>query len=153
MSKFPLNSNKFERGFFLWKLKSNVAIVCSYNLLFLFVGEYICEHNTIRKVCQEFQKIPAYNFTSNSSSVVVKFFSDSSVNRRGFLLRYRYVSSSTTVFSSKFWFWKWCRTSSNLIFYFIFSIYFCLLYFQTYLHLFTMTLVFLKIHLHVRKLL
>lgn len=98
LSKFPLNSNKFKRVFFLWKLKSNVAIVCSYNLLILFVGEYMCEHNTIRKVCQEFQKIPAYNFTSNSSSVVVKFFSDSSVNRRGFLLRYRYVEKVRQLF-------------------------------------------------------
>lgn len=69
---------------------------CDYDHYEIYDGEYMCEHNTIRKVCQEFQKIPAYNYTSNSSSVVVKFFSDSSVNRRGFLLRYRSIIAPTT---------------------------------------------------------
>lgn len=70
--------------------------VCDYDHYEIYDGEYMCEHNTIRKVCQEFQKISAYNYTSNSSSVVVKFFSDSSVNRRGFLLRYRAIIAPTT---------------------------------------------------------
>ncbi|XP_022310504.2 tolloid-like protein 2 [Crassostrea virginica] len=70
--------------------------VCDYDNYEIYDGEYMCEHNTIRKVCQVFEKVPAYNYTSNGTSVVVKFFSDSSVNRRGFLLRYRAIIAPTT---------------------------------------------------------
>ncbi|XP_061185916.1 cubilin-like [Saccostrea echinata] len=69
---------------------------CDYDHYEIYDGEYMCEHNTIRKVCQEFQDVPAYNYSSNGTSVVVKFFSDSSVNRRGFLFRYRAINTPTT---------------------------------------------------------
>lgn len=47
-------------------------------------------------VCDEYPDTTPYNYTSNSTSVVVAFESDSSVNRRGFLLRYRGIPNPTT---------------------------------------------------------
>lgn len=47
-------------------------------------------------VCNEYPTTSPYNYTSNGTSVVVAFESDGSVNRRGFLLRYRGIPNPTT---------------------------------------------------------
>ncbi|XP_056007355.1 tolloid-like protein 2 [Ostrea edulis] len=73
---------------------------CNYDHYEIYDGEYMCEHNTIHKVCQEYEDVPAYNYTSNGTSLVVKFFSDGSVNRRGFFMKYRAITASTTIAST-----------------------------------------------------
>ncbi|KAK3104057.1 hypothetical protein FSP39_024071 [Pinctada imbricata] len=73
---------------------------CDYDVYYIFDGAYKCEHNEIRKVCQEYPAVLSYNYTSNEDTVTVTFKSDSSVNRRGFLLAYRSITLPTTASST-----------------------------------------------------
>lgn len=47
-------------------------------------------------ICSEYPKVSAYSLNSTESIVTVTMESDGSVNRRGFLLRYRSVAIPTT---------------------------------------------------------
>lgn len=59
------------------------------NVVFSLEGNDRCENNVVRTVCSQYPKVTPFTFTSSGSSVVVFFVSDSSVNRRGFLLKYK----------------------------------------------------------------
>ncbi|VDI79373.1 Hypothetical predicted protein [Mytilus galloprovincialis] len=69
---------------------------CDYDKYQIYDGEHRCDYNRMSVVCDEYPDTTPYNYTSNSTSVVVAFESDSSVNRRGFLLRYRGIPNPTT---------------------------------------------------------
>lgn len=66
------------------------------NVVFLLEGNDRCENNVVRTVCSQYPKVTPFTFTSSGSSVVVFFVSDSSVNRRGFLLKYKSNATYTT---------------------------------------------------------
>lgn len=66
------------------------------NFVFLLEGNDRCENNVVRTVCSQYPKVTPFTFTSSGSSVVVFFVSDGSVNRRGFLLKYKSNATSTT---------------------------------------------------------
>ncbi|CAG2207867.1 CUBN [Mytilus edulis] len=69
---------------------------CDYDKYQIYDGEHRCDYNRMSVVCDEYPDTTPYNYTSNSTSVVVAFESDGSVNRRGFLLRYRGIPNPTT---------------------------------------------------------
>ncbi|XP_052100242.1 cubilin-like [Mytilus californianus] len=69
---------------------------CDYDKYQIYDGEHRCDYNRMSVVCNEYPDTIPYNYTSNSTSVVVAFESDGSVNRRGFLLRYRGIPNPTT---------------------------------------------------------
>lgn len=66
------------------------------NVVFSLEGNDRCENNVVRTVCSQYPKVTPFTFTSSGSSVVVFFVSDSSVNRRGFLLKYKSNATYTT---------------------------------------------------------
>lgn len=66
------------------------------NVVFSLEGNDRCENNVVRTVCSQYPKVAPFTFTSSGSSVVVFFVSDSSVNRRGFLLKYKSNATYTT---------------------------------------------------------
>uniref|UniRef100_K1RX14 Exoskeleton protein RP43 n=1 Tax=Magallana gigas TaxID=29159 RepID=K1RX14_MAGGI len=69
---------------------------CDYDKYTINDGNDRCENNVIRTVCSQYPKVAPFTFTSSGSSVVVFFVSDSSVNRRGFLLKYKSNATYTT---------------------------------------------------------
>lgn len=69
---------------------------CDYDKYTINDGNDRCENNVVRTVCSQYPKVTPFTFTSSGSSVVVFFVSDSSVNRRGFLLKYKSNATYTT---------------------------------------------------------
>ena len=67
---------------------------------YFITGEHRCDNNRMTVVCDEYPKTSPYNYTSNSTSVVIAFESDGSVNRRGFLLRFRGIPDPVIINNS-----------------------------------------------------
>lgn len=69
---------------------------CDYDKYIISDGNDRCDNNMVRTVCSQYPKVTPFTFTSSGSSVLLSFVSDSSFNRRGFLLRYKSNATSTT---------------------------------------------------------
>ncbi|XP_069138752.1 scavenger receptor cysteine-rich domain-containing protein DMBT1-like [Argopecten irradians] len=69
---------------------------CDYDKYLLYDGANKCDNNNIQMICSEYPKVTSYSTNSSEPTVTVTLESDGSVNRRGFLLRFRSVSTATT---------------------------------------------------------
>ncbi|XP_052791644.1 deleted in malignant brain tumors 1 protein-like [Mya arenaria] len=71
---------------------------CEYDYFSIHDGLYICEYNEIMTMCptRTNAEDPRLNFTSTDNAVIIKLFSDYSVERHGFLLKYVEILSETT---------------------------------------------------------
>nr|XP_022334928.1 deleted in malignant brain tumors 1 protein-like [Crassostrea virginica] len=77
-------------------IEDDLPTQCSYDKYFINDGNDRCDMNGVRTVCSQYPKVTPFTFTSSGSSVVVSFFSDSNVNRRGFLMKYKSNATETT---------------------------------------------------------
>ncbi|XP_060066381.1 deleted in malignant brain tumors 1 protein-like [Ylistrum balloti] len=69
---------------------------CDYDKYLIYDGANKCDNNNIRMICSEYPKVTSYSLNSTESTATVTLESDGSVNRRGFLLRFRSISIPTT---------------------------------------------------------
>lgn len=103
--KYPSNSDcRWNLAYALGAIEIHVILgdiedgtSCDYDKYQIYDGEHRCDNNRMTVVCDEYPDTSPYHYISNGSSVVVAFESDGSVNRRGFLLRYRGIPDLTTI--------------------------------------------------------
>ncbi|OWF36516.1 deleted in malignant brain tumors 1 protein-like [Mizuhopecten yessoensis] len=104
--KYPSNSNcrwaltspdgYLEIDVIVSDVEDDDPTSCDYDKYLIYDGANKCDNNNIKMICSEYPKVTSYSNNSTESTVTVTLESDGSVNRRGFLLRFRSVSTATT---------------------------------------------------------
>ncbi|XP_033750731.1 deleted in malignant brain tumors 1 protein-like [Pecten maximus] len=104
--KYPSNSNcrwaltspdgYLEIDVIVSDVEDDDPASCDYDKYLLYDGANKCDNNNIQMICSEYPKVTSYSTNSTEPTVTVTLESDGSVNRRGFLLRFRSVSTPTT---------------------------------------------------------